>query len=285
MKKTVYLVILSIITVICIIIGSIYHITGWIGSGLNGLSSFITGDGTVSSKYDSSRKTYSENIDAFDQIEIETKVMDITIKTGDTWHLEYDCIGFLEPDVDVKSGKFRLKQPSSIPRWHRNNNHCDMTLTIPSSATLNNIDITSDVGNITINNTSCKNLTIEADVGDITLGTCSSGTTDLEADVGNITASMSELGKSDIETDTGNIDISGCGFKDIDVYNDVGNINFSTDSSLDNYDIELASDIGSVRFNGIKQKKHFYQSASDTSVPYNINLETDLGNITFNTKQ
>lgn len=41
MKKTAYLTTLAIITVACIILGSVYHIGGWVGFGIGTFFDFI----------------------------------------------------------------------------------------------------------------------------------------------------------------------------------------------------------------------------------------------------
>ena len=100
MKKTIYLTVLSLVTVFCIIIGSIYHISGWIGFGLDNVFNFITGDAD-SSLSRRNRVTYSENINEFNKIKIDTDSMNINIKKGDIFHLEYNCLENREPQFEV----------------------------------------------------------------------------------------------------------------------------------------------------------------------------------------
>lgn len=285
MKKTLYLTILAIVTVVCIIIGSIYHISGWFGSGWFGghsifsdIFNFIVDDDD--SKRDRSRVTYSENVDEFNNIEIDTDIMNITINTGDTYHLEYDCVAYLKPEFSVKNKTFRLEQPSV--KWWGSNNKCSMTLTVPSGAVLNSTDISSDVGNIKIYNMESGYATIEADVGNITLESCTFESSDIEDNIGNINISASKLGNSNIENDTGNIEVDSCEFNDIEIYNDIGNVKLNTGTDLSDYEIDLSTDLGSIKYNGEKQKKHYYKSSSGTSPHYSIEIETDVGNIVFN---
>jgi len=282
MKKTAYLTTLAIITVACIIFGSVYHIGGWLGFGIGSIFNFLSyDDDDRNSGLSRNRVTYSEDIDTFDKIEIDTSIMNVTIQQGNTYHLEYDCVEYIEPEFSVKNSQFKLKQPSK-PKWGNNNNKCNMTLTIPSGTVLSNTDIISDVGNITINNTESRNISVESDVGNVIIESCTFESSEIEGDVGNIETNKSELGKTNIETDTGNIDITDCKFKDIEVYNDVGNVELDAISDISNYDIDLLTDLGSVRFNGEKQKKHFYQKASSSSGSYNMSIETDIGDISVN---
>lgn len=285
MKKTLYLTILAIVTVICIIIGSVYHISGWFsgswfgGHGIIGNILNVVTNNSGNPKLDHSRVTYSENLDAFDKIEIDTDVMDITINTGDSYHLEYDCVAYLEPEVSVKDKTFHLEQ---LSKWWGSNNKCSMNLTVPSGTVLNDTYISSDVGNVKIYNIESEHATLEVNVGDITLESCKFVSSDITGDVGNINVNTSNLGDSTIENDTGNIEVDLCEFEDIDIYNDIGNVDLNTNTDLSNYEIDLSTDLGSIKYNGEKQKKYYHQSAVSTSNTYNIEIETDVGNIIFN---
>lgn len=283
MKKNLYLTILAIVTVICVIVGSVYHITGWFGFGshsiLGRLFSVVTGYDN-DSKRDRSHVTYSEDLDAFEDIEIDTSVMDITINTGNSYHLEYDCVAFLKPEMSVKDNIFKLEQPSV--RHLGSNNKCKMTLTVPSGTVLDNADILSNVGDIKVYNTEIKDITVEADVGNISLESCTFATSDVEGDVGNINIITSNIGNSNIETNTGNIVIDSCEFYDIDLYNDIGDVTLNTNADLSNYEIDLSTDVGSIKYKGENKKREYYQSASGTSPHYSIEIETDVGNIVFN---
>ena len=257
MKKNLYLTILAIVTVICVIVGSVYHITGWFGFGshsiLGRLFSVVTGYDN-DSKRDRSHVTYSEDLDAFEDIEIDTSVMDITINTGNSYHLEYDCVAFLKPEMSVKDNIFKLEQPSV--RHLGSNNKCKMTLTVPSGTVLDNADILSNVGDIKIYNTEIRDITVEADVGNISLESCTFATSDVEGDVGNI-----------------NIIIDSCEFYDIDLYNDIGDVTLNTNADLSNYEIDLSTDVGSIKYKGENKKREYYQSASGTSPHYSIEIE------------
>ncbi len=281
MKKTIYLVILALVTVFCIIIGSVYHISGWIGFGLGNIFSFISDDANNGSSHNNI--TYSDELDEFNRIEIESDAMNITIKEGSSYHLEYDCPDYRKPEFEVTGSKLKFKQPPA-KGWFRNhyNDKSKMTVTIPSGTVMDSIDISADVGNTSVNNIKCDSISLETDVGNAEINSCTFEKTDIESDVGNIEISQSALGKTSIDTDTGNVELDGCGFGDVEIYNDVGNVTLNSSSTdLSNYRISLSTDLGSIRYNGEKQKKHFYQEASGASASYSINIETDIGKIIF----
>ena len=279
MKKTVYLTILSLVTVFCIIIGSIYHISGWIGFGLGNIFNFISDDNSSSSRRNNI--TYSEDIDEFDSIKIDADAMNINIKEGNAFHLEYNGPESRKPSFKVSGNTLDIKQPSARG-WLRNhiNYKCDLTITIPSGTVLENSDIVTDVGDININNTECKDFKAESDVGNIIIKSCTFEYSEIDSDVGDIETSLSDFGRTNIETDTGNIDITTCGFNDMEIYNDVGNVKlYNNKIDISNYTVDLSTDLGSIRVNGEKHKRSFYQKALDPADNFKITIETDIGNI------
>lgn len=281
MKKTVYLTILSLVTVFCIIAGSIYHISGWIGFGLESIFDFISDDDISSSRRNNI--TFSEDTDTFDSIKIDTDVMNINIKEGNAFHLEYNSPESRKPSFNVSGNTLDIKQPSARG-WLRNhiNYKCDLTITIPSGTVLESSDIVTDVGNININNIECKDFNAESDVGNIIIKSCTFEYSEIDSDVGNVETSSSNLGRTNIETDTGDIDITTCEFKDMEIYNDVGNVElYNNKIDTSNYTIDLSTDLGSIKVNGEKHKKSFYQQAPDTADNFKITIETDIGNIKF----
>ena len=56
MNKTIYLILLSVVTIICILIGSIYHLSGW----------FLP-----DSKLGGTVETYEGELEAFDKLNID----------------------------------------------------------------------------------------------------------------------------------------------------------------------------------------------------------------------
>lgn len=277
MKKTLYLTVLSIVTVLCIIFGTIYHLTGWLGSGIN----FDLFHNNSSSKLDYNRITYSEDLDSFNTINIDASVMDITIEIGDNYHLTYDCVSFLAPEINVKNDTLTLTQPS-VPRFGGSNNRCEMTLTIPSGAVLNNATIEADVGNITITDISMGYIELQADVGEISLNSCDFNNSDIEADIGNLKINSCNLGKAEINADMGNINMTSCDFTDIEVSNDMGNISLSTDMDLSGYSMDIATELGNLTINGENHKRHYNQSAADSPDTYRLIIENEAGNIDVN---
>ncbi len=268
MKKQIYLVILTVITVLCIIVGSAYHLFGWMGNSF----------GNIFGSLDHSRVTYSEDLDNLKEIRLECSVMDVTIKTGGSFHLSYDCVAYLVPEIRVTDGALILEQPA-VPHFGGFNNRCSMTLTVPSQTVLSNSAITVDVGDIRLTDTAFdQKSTITLDVGDIRIKNCTFADAELGNDVGDIRLEDSSLRTSKISANIGDVKLTDCTFGFLDVSNDIGDISVDSGEDLSGYPMEFSCDAGSVTVNGRNHKRHFSQ---DGSLPDSgIELENNVGDIT-----
>lgn len=270
MKKTVFLAILTVITILCIIGGTIYHVSGFIDN----IHLFDFSGVTL----DHSRVTYSEDLDEFSAIDLDTSVMDITLETGDTFHLSYDCVSYLVPEVTVKKGTLFLTQPD-VPHFGGSNNACSMTLTVPSGTVFTNADISSDVGNIRISGLQAEDADIQADVGDLTISGCTFTRSELDADVGDIDIGDTDFGKSEITADVGDVEITGALFTNLEISNDIGDISVDVDADLSDYQMDLSTDLGSVTLNGVGYKRSFSQKGTKDSKGLRLTIENSTGDI------
>lgn len=242
MKKSIYLTVISIITIACIIVGTCFHV-------IFGFGGFI--QNVISSRYeflnnsDTNNESYSDSnitLDSFKNIVIDTDVIDITVVSGDNFSYSLECTKKLTPSISVTNDTLNITQGGikniNIFGLHQNFK-CKMKLTVPSGTTLNSANITSDVGNIKINNVSFSNMAISTDVG--------------------------------------NIDISGITFDKLKITSDVGNINMSDIDGINACDINIASDIGKINYLGTTYRNNC--NISSANAEKSVTITTDVGNI------
>ncbi len=249
--KKIYISILVVITVICIIGGTAFHVLNWF-SGSFHLWNWESGAGL-----DHSRVTYSEVLDSFENITIEGSVLDITVKSGSSYSLSYDCVSYLLPDISLENDTLTIIQPA-VPHFGGSNNYCQMTLTVPSKSALNELYISTDVGDVSISELTSHSATIQSDVGELDIEKCSFTISDLSADVGDV-------------------EIKSCNFTHLNVSADVGDISIDSNGDLSAYQIELTTSMGAVTVNGEKHKKTFHQQSSGLS--NSLTAYTSLGDI------
>lgn len=254
MNKQLYLIILTVVTVVCILFGSCYHIIGW---GASFVRKFlpILQDETIGS-WEISDSTESDNfqLDDFNSISVDASVMSLTIHPGERASVTYRCSKNLEPHFEVKDGILYIKQ-EKISRF--GNKKCNVTLTVPSGVSYCEIGIDVAVGDIEIENLEGERLGIDANVGDIDL---------------------TNLSFADIELDSNvsDVDIENCRFDQLKAESNVGDIDVESTEDLSDYTINLDTSIGSVSCNNRSYRRSYTQKGTSGK---SITIDTNTGDI------
>ena len=218
MKKTIFLIILGVVTVGCIIYGTVYHIGGGFrnlgrGSGLSLHFDFDTDEET------NDEHNLNQKLQAFSKIKIDSAVMEIRIEEGNDFYISSNWNrDWLRPELSVNNGVLNVIQKSNRKNKAGTNN-CRVTITVPADTKLGDIDIDSNVGEIKLRKLEAEDVSINLNVGEISL--------------------------RDVNFDNVSID------------NNVGEVSIYTDASLDDYDISLSTDVGDVNVEG-NRFKHSY---------------------------
>jgi DUF4097 and DUF4098 domain-containing protein YvlB len=201
MKKNTYLIIITVITVCCIIGGTAYHMLGWF---------------SFSKTFDSGSSSFDMALSDFSEISIDCSVVDLTIKSGSDYRLSFSGVSDLEPTVSVKKGVLTIKQPNSINIGIHNTYSCEMTLTVPADCKLDSIDVSSDVGDILFDGLTASTVSVSSDVGNITLTGCDFSEFDATSDIGDIEfhsgVDLSDA-KFSLITDLGTVSVNGTSHK------------------------------------------------------------------------
>ena len=258
MKKGIYLTTITVITIICIIGGSVVHF-GNIFSDFP--IKFINSQRIrTEDTSPSTKETSSRNLGAFDHIVADVYVTDITIKQGKDYTIAYEATKTLVPKCEVKSDTLTIKQNAKHTRkWGTQNRNCKITITIPQNATLSTIDLDSSVGDISIDSIVADSLATDTSVGDTEIKDCNIESIETDSDVGDT-------------------NIVNCSFVDLDSDNNIGDINVSSAKDLSDYDIDLDTDIGDVYVNDRSCKRSFSKNGSSGC---SVTLDNSTGDITL----
>lgn len=258
MGRKTYLIIIYTVTGLCMVLGIYLHVIRPI---------YHVGFGIFETLFDAGEPDSSfsneQELNAFENLDIDVDVSNITIERGSTYSASYSCQNIESPTFRVDDNTLIVTQKKKSFRWGAvTNQWCDITITVPSDAIINTANIESDVGDISL-----SDLTIQ--------------TSSLSSDVGNIEAINCELGDADIESDVGDVDLERCTFANLEVDADIGEIDISTTQSLDDYTLKFTSGIGEIMVNGEKEGTK-YNSGNGTN---HITLNGDIGSIKFATIQ
>ena len=288
MKKTTYLVIISIITIICVIAGSIIHFgemsLGW---GFPwGFPWGASGDDKTLEK--------TVTLDEFSDMEIDLRAMDLTIERGDSYELSYQCNKEIYvPTSGIVDRVLVVKQRHDRIGFNIGKAKCKMVLTVPEQAVINNIQISNDTGDVKLNNIEGDMLTLDIDTGDLKIEGSTFNKTDIDNDVGDIKLTACSLGDCNIENNTGDIKLSDCSFGrpdgDVHIKNDTGDVVVEGCEDLYLYETDFSTDIGGITVNGNNIKgKHYSEKAMLESNLDNISrftISTDIGEIVVSQRQ
>ena len=249
MKKTVLLIILGLVTVGCIIYGTVRHVGGGL-KALRNMGVFEIDDDEDGGfdfgfhwDYDSeegsdSKLSINQTLEKFSSIRIDSAVMDLTIEEGPEFKIgsSFNKV-YLRPSYSVKNGVLEVIQQKKKGGYTGNNN-CRVVITIPSGNDLSHIDINSNVGDVKI-----RELPVD---------------------------------KIDVTVNVGEIDIRRTDFAKLNAETNVGEIDIDSDGNLDEYSIDVSTDIGELSV-GHKTYRHHYNS--HVSGSKKISAKTNVGEI------
>ncbi|MGN0393801.1 MAG: DUF4097 family beta strand repeat-containing protein [Coprococcus sp.] len=248
MAKKIYLIVISIITLLCVAIGIAHNIFGW-GRNIKWVN-MVSSSGNVVSD--------TKNFEPDDNIEliIDMGLADIDIKTGDKGELIYSCNEKLIPILEVEDGVIRLTQKNNNISY-RGRNECKVTLIIPENVKVSKIKADLDLGDIDLNNMKCDSCNIMSSLGEVDI-------------------IDSQLGDMQITCNLGDCKIDNCDFTSLEADMDLGDIEVKSRQNLSDWSIDVSCSLGEVRVNNDDCGTKFKQSGDEKSF---VNITNSMGDI------
>lgn len=279
MKKNVYLIILTIVTVICIIGGTCYHLVGWGVSFLSHLpfaSFYSDSDDTESSGTTLSTDTVS--LPSFNTVKIDSKVMNLSIEKGDDYSIQCDAEEKLNPKYEIKDNTLIVSQKQKI-KVHNfmKNPKCSVHITIPEDTTLELINIDGATGDISLSNLDVTTLKIDNSVGDVKMDNCKIASIGIDTSTGDVKLNDCEANEIDVDTSVGDTVIKDNIFEKLYVDGSVGDVKVSSSKDLSDYAYDLDTSIGDVSINGVSHKKEYQQKGTGGK----ITVDNSTGDISI----
>ena len=250
MKKSIYLTTITIITVICIIAGSLYHIGGLtLGLFDNLIPHSDNSPGNVCTK--------ELSVDEFSNLIFDAAVLNINITAGDNYTVSYKCNERLVPKIKSSGDTLTISQSERTN--YKRNTTSEITVTIPEGAALNKLSFDTGVGEVNLNALTAADAEFDTGVGDLYVTDCSFAT-------------------CDVDGGTGNLSFENCAFDKMDIDGGTGNITVTSSQSLDGYMMDLDSGIGSITINGNDYGDEYEVNEKAEKVKHLI-IDSGLGDI------
>lgn len=285
---------LSIFSLIAILAGIVLVIFG-VGLGGRMALAIDLGNTRVVTDQDKNEKMveYSEKLDAFHTISIDTDVYDVALVEGEEYEISYCLPEKEKPKYAVKNDTFKLKSRASgsgtqvnlidlFPSGKRSNTRQNqIRITVPKHTVLKTVSakldtsdltmeqlqmqtltLTSDTGDMKLTGISCDEYQIETDTGDIKMEQITAKTGQLTVDTGDVKMQTGSVDLFKLKTDTGDVKLTNMTFSSFEVQSETGDITVQ-DSSLEKGN--LVSDTGDVKLllHG-NENEYAYDIGSDT---------------------
>ena len=258
MKKA-YTIILTTITILCIVFGTAYH-TGLFLKNIPPLP-FLNDNSGIAGNEISVNEEYSGITSAV----LDLDLMNVTVCTSDSDNVElsYEGMEKLRPVVTVENGVLILNHPEKINLGLKDikpkDDKAKLILSFPENTGLMDLSINVDMGNIDIKDLNAHSL-------------------ELGVDMGNVEAAGLTVDDADIDCNMGNVALKLNTVRNLVINSDMGNVDIDSDTDLSGYSISCSADLGNVMINGKKVSNDFERDGSGGR----IDINSDLGNITLN---
>ena len=183
MKKSIYIAIISAITVFCIIWGSWYHISGFAENLKEKFHMNFSSDKNDPIVNKSESNIILEN---FDRIEADIKVGDFKIVKGDSFKYSYSANrAWLIPEIKITKGTLSIKQ-SGKSKTNVGSNNASVTITVPEDTIFSDLDIDVNVGEVNLSDFFADKINVDVNVGEINLKNVDFTKGEFEVDVGDL---------------------------------------------------------------------------------------------------
>ena len=250
MKKNIYLTTITIITVICIIAGSLYHIGGF---ALGLFDNLIP----HSDKSLGNVRTKELSVDEFSNLIFDTTISNINVTTGDSYTVSYKCNKRLVPKIKSSGDTLTISQSKGAN--YRRNTTSEITVTIPEGAALNKLSFDTGMGEVNLDALTAADAEFNTGVGDLYVTNCSFST-------------------CDVDGGTGDLSFENCAFDKMDIDGGAGDITVTSSQSLDGYAMDLDSGIGNITINGNDYGDEYEVNEKAEKVKHLI-IDSGLGDI------
>lgn len=212
----------------------------------------------------SSKKTQTLPVDAFSSLTIDLTMGDIEVKEGAGFEVKIKDIPEDEYHVSIEQDTLKI---TTSQTWkfsiHMNALDYKVSVTVPKGTALENINIHSSMGDVTLDTINCTYVNIDQDMGDIDIR---------ESKV-----------NGDVEVDNrmGDIKFAGQVLGNMKVDDAMGDIKLLLNGSEAEYSYDLSTSMGDIKINGESSSDGVggREKGGANSAAYHIEASDSMGDI------
>jgi len=263
--KTAYMIIITVVTVGCIIAGTVIHAGGWFFRSSNFWKNFNwKSEYTVDA---GDQVKVEETLSNFDKIDLSMSIGDITVKEGNSYSIYYKYPEKWAPKFSVENGELIVSN-NDIKNvnfgLNSDNFNCELIITVPKGTRISDAEISNSMGETKIYDIDFDELTIDASMGEVTVDNCKADTLEIDNSMGDINVTRVDFDYMNLNLSMGSAKVKECN----------GN-KFECDNSM-----------GAVKYEGTIEKVNVSNSMGDieleTKSDWKGRLETSMGDVKVN---
>ena len=224
----------------------------------------------------------------FDSLSLDVSSIDVILKTGDSYSIEYTTREGREPVITEDHGKLTVVQPkdTNIMVFEFNTDPKSDTymITVPEDAKEINIDMGSSSGEITIDRVKVTG-DIEASSGDIMINDTEGKELNIKTSSGKIACDKIKVPKIDFHTSSGDIEIlrmstdsvkcstssgevgiNDSEAKEVECKTSSGDVEISLNGKEDDYSYDIDTSSGDIKVNGNKSDDDYRKEGGNNKI-------------------
>ena len=178
-------------------------------------------------------------------LEIDLKNYNLTIKKADKFKIDYDKTANLK--FQNKHNKLIIKQVGFF-----NKKKLEVSLYIPDN--FNVIEIDQELGSININDISIQSLEVDIASGDLKINNVNILKTNIDGAKGEININSSVLNNFELDSGVGQVNITAALLGNSQIDSGIGDVNLTLVGSDEEYKVDCEKGTGKITINGINQK-------------------------------
>ena len=209
-----------------------------------------------------------------DVLDIETKGVNIIIKTGNKFKIETD-----NKDIKTKESNNKLLIIEDNNNWFNKNKHTELIIYVPKNYQFDEVSIENGAGKIEIDTLNTKNIELNLGAGQVNITNLNvSNQSDIDGGAGEINIQNSNLNNLDLDLGIGKTTLNSTfnGINEIDC--GVGELIVNLIGTIDDYKIKVNKGLGSANINNKKIDNDSYYG-NGTNL---IEINGGIGNININ---
>ncbi|MBR2736445.1 MAG: DUF4097 family beta strand repeat protein [Firmicutes bacterium] len=278
MKKNIYLVIITIVTILLILVGVIWNLGPLFDISLPWDRTERSGsDGEKNSEAVTQVWEESE-LGECSSIRISFDAADVILEKGDQCSIRYKGKQKLLPTVKAENGNWIIEQKvkNHISFGIHNLRDNQLVITLPEGMIPQSVEVKGDAGDINFRDIPLQRVRFETDAGDIDLERVEIQDLEIDTDAGDIDIVDSNIVNGRITADAGDLKMTGSSFTNLTGELDAGDVHIESPVALDDADLDLKVDLGDLRVNK-QDHGNSYQQQGTSGI--HLDMSVDMGDV------